>query len=301
MTALADHQFELLPTMSASDGQVFGIGSDVSLNEDGFHPGDDDWTTEDDVNPRRGGAAFGRDTLNGPTWGWDLHVNRDDESGALETLAAFKTAWRAQAIRSTPGAVIPIRYQLDGRVRRIFGRPRRYSGPPNNLILSGMVPITVDFQCSDSYTYDDQETQLTIPAQTGSVGGFIFPAVFPTTTLPPGLGNASAVVDGDAETYPVITFVGPLTNPELSTPEWTLRLNRSIGIGSQVVVDLRPWAMTVMLNGTSSVAGSLGRGKGQYLSDMKLQPGINAMAFRASTGSDAGYCTVRWRSAWNSI
>lgn len=301
MTILKDHQFELLPSLSAADGQLFGIGSDVSLNDEGFHPPDDDWTVEDDANPRRGGTAFGRDVLNGPTWGWDLHVNRDDEAGALETLAAFKTAWRALTIRSTPGAVLPIRYQLDGRVRRIFGRPRRYSGQPDNRILTGYVPITVDFACSDSYTYDDQETSLSLTPLIGSKGGFVFPTVFPTTTLPVASVSDQAVVGGDAPTYPVVTFNGPVTTPSLQTDAWTLQLNRSIAAGDSVVVDLRPWAMTALLNGTSSVAGDLLRGRGQYLSDMKLEPGRTDIIFRAAASSGAGTCTVRWRSAWNSI
>jgi hypothetical protein len=179
MTALTDHQFELLPTMSASDGQVFGIGSDINLDENGFHPGDDDWTVEDDANPRKGGTAFGRDVLNGPTWAWDLFVDTADESEALVALSALRTAWRALDLRRTPGGVIPIRYQLDGRVRRIFGRPRRFSGQPNNQILAGYVPVTVDFACSDSYTYDDLESSTTLGIQVGSVGGFIFPLTFP--------------------------------------------------------------------------------------------------------------------------
>jgi hypothetical protein len=165
----------------------------------------------------------------------------------------------------------------------------------------GYVPLTVDFQAIDSYTYDDQESSVTLGAAVGSEGGFQFPVVFPVTTLPVGDSANQAVVDGDAPTYPVITFTGPLTNPVLATNDWTLSLNRAIGVGQVVTVDLRPWAMTALLNTGASVAGDLGRGRNQYLSDMKLQPGRTDLAFRAAASSGAGTCTVRWRNAWNSI
>lgn len=54
-TALEDYQFELLPGVDTASGEVFGIGRDISMDDGGFLPGDDDWQVEDESNPA--GAA----------------------------------------------------------------------------------------------------------------------------------------------------------------------------------------------------------------------------------------------------
>ena len=68
MTALAEHQYEILPTADANDGFVFGIGAEVSVET--FDPGEATWLTQDTQNTRRGTRGFGRDVLTGKTWLW---------------------------------------------------------------------------------------------------------------------------------------------------------------------------------------------------------------------------------------
>lgn len=301
MTDLNEMQFELLPTMNAVNGQVFGIGAAVSIDDGGFLPGDDDWEHQDENNPIRGGMSFGRDLLNGPTWGFNLHVDQVDTKTAKDALAAFKTAWRALHIRQIPGKVIPLRYCLGDEVRRVYGRPRRFAAPPDNLMMSGYVPITADFQCVDGFTYSDTEDSIVMSLGVigSSTGGMTFPLTFPVDTVPVGDTQQQAVVGGDAPTYPVIRFNGPVTNPELSNGDWTLSLDMTIPASSYVEVDLRPWGLTAMLNGNTSVAGALGRR--QYLSDMKLEPGRYEFLYRGSSSSSSSTCEVRWSNAWNSI
>lgn len=298
MTALDEMQFEILAGTYDADGFVFGIGADVSIDDGGFAPPDDDWIDEDSENPQLGGTAFGRDTLSGPTWAWSLHTDGEDVATAIAAKDGLKKFWRAQAIRDTPGAVIPIRYKLNGRVRRFYGRPRRWSAPPSNLILGGYIPITVDFKAADSYTYDDIEQSVFIGLTTGSSGGFVFPLTFPYTSLPVGTGGDVAIVGGDARTYPVIRIDGPVTNPEVSCNAWTLNLDRTIADGDYVEIDTRPWAQTVLLNGTSSVAGDLRRR--QPLSKMYLEPDAHTFQFRGSSAFTTATCTVRWANAYSS-
>lgn len=299
MTILDEMQFELLPTLAAGDGQVFGIGAGVSVDDGGFIPGEDQWQSEDEVNTRRGGIAFGRDLLLGPTWGFNLHVNQSDVKTAKVALGNFKTAWRAAHIRQTPGAVIPLRYRLGDEIRRVYGRPDRISAPPDNMILGGFIPITCDFKCVDGNTYDDIEQAITLAARTGSAGGFTYPLVYPVTSLPVSSGSDQAVVGGSARTYPVIRFNGPVTNPSLETAAWTLKLNMTIPNGQYVEVDLRPWAISVLLNGTANVSGAIGRRT--YLEDMAFEPGRHELIYRASTTSSASTCEVRWSNAHNSL
>lgn len=302
MTNLADHQFEILPDVDAADGEVFGIGAHVSMNGDGFHPGSTSWATQDSTAPA-GHVNFGRDALQGPVWAWDLHVDRDDEHNALETLGSFATAWRALHIRRTPGAFLAIRYQLDGRLRRIYGRPGLYDGPPSNLILSGYVDITCDFQAVDGFTYDDAESSvlLTVGESDGGAGGggFTFPLTFPVQALAPTEQIAQIAVEGDAPTSPIVRFNGPVTNPRLETDEWALSLNYDIPAGQYVEVDTRPWSLNVLLNGTTPIPGVIGRR--QNLTAMKFQPGSLQTRFIGSSSSGAATCHIRWRNAHNSI
>lgn len=300
-----DYHFEILPNEGTGDGVPFGIGLDVSLDAEGFAPGSTDWAVQDAEDPSSGVTMFGRDRLLGPVWNWQLHVNRTDADEAIETLGVFKTAWRALHIRNTPGAVVALRYRVGGRTRRIYGRPRRFEAPPTNQILSGYVPVSVDFKCVDDFTYEDQETTVTLslgedledPTQdTG--GGFIFPVTFPVATLPPTRERIQVSVGGDAPTYPIVRFNGPVVDPRLVTDDWTLSLGYTIPAGQYVEIDTRPWRQTVMLNGATSVAGRLGRR--QRLSKVYFNPGRFEAKY-VGFSSSSSTCVVRWAAAHNSL
>lgn len=299
MSDIAEMQFELLPSEAASDGFVFGIGAEVSVDDGGFLPGGHDWFTQDSENPTRGTTAFGRDHLRGPTWAWNLHVNRQDKYEAVDTLDRFATAWLARDVVGRVGAVVPIRYRLANRVRRVYGRPRRYDAPPSNLIMGGYVPVTVDFKCVDALIYADEEKSLTLSLQQGSEGGFAFPVTFPVQTLPVGTYLDQVVVGGNAPTHPIVRFNGPVTDPSLETDDWSLSLSMEIPAGQYVVIDTRPWALSAMLNGTSSVAGFLGRR--QWLSRVAFTPGRHEMLFRGTSATGGAQCLITWRDANDSI
>lgn len=299
MINLDEMQFEILESEESSNGVPFGIGHDVSVNDGGFDPGELGWVTQDGVNSTRGTTMFGRDVNSGRTWAWTLHTDQEDTQTALAALARLNTAWRARAVVGTPGKVLPLRYRVGDRVRRVYGRPRRFAAPPSNQIISGMIPITCDFSVADDLHYDDAEQSTTITWAQDSDGGFVLPATLPITTLPGSNKAGLVTVSGDAPAYPVIRFDGPVTNPSLSTDEWTLTLNMSISAGQYVEIDTRPWAMTALLNGTASVAGKLGRR--QWLEDVRLQPGNQELHFSGASSSGGATCTVRWRNAHNSL
>lgn len=302
MSTLAEFQFELLPGMSDADGFVFGIGADVSTDENGFHPGATAWATQNSQSPN-GTVNFGRDQLQGPVWAWDLFVNGEEVEDAAGTLAAATAAWRAMQIRLTPGAVLPLRYQFAGQTRRIYGRPGNFEPTMNNLVLNGFVPITCDFQAVDGYTYNDAYDTISLSLNDSDEGagggGFIFPVILPTNSAIPTEQVGSVAAGGDAETGLIVRFNGPITSPSLSTDNWTLSLpDYAIPTGQYVEIDTRPWANTVLLNGVTSVAGALARRI--RLNDIRLQPGsIEARFNGVTTGIPS--CTLTWASAWNSI
>jgi len=302
MTALAEHQFEILPSAEATSGFVFGIGAAVSVNEDGFDPGENDWLTQDTQNTRRGITAFGRDVLGARTWVWSSHTDQDDVASAVAVLEDFSAAWMPELLVRNPGVMTALRYRLAGRDRRIFGRPRRYAAPPTNLILNGMVDITHDFQAVDSFTYDDVESSVEIPyVSDTSGGGVILPAVMPVMmTSSDGNGQDQITIAGNARSYPIVRFNGPWTNPSLITDDWTLSWNGSIADGNWVEIDTRPWALTVRNQSGASVVAGLNRRT--WLEDCWFDPQSQPQcALRGVATGGTASATIRWRNAWTSI
>lgn len=308
MTLLNDHQFEILADPDAADGFVFGIGAEVSLNEDGFDPGETDWLTQDAQNTRRGNSAQGRDVRVAKTWIWESHVNRTEVEEAVDTLERFADAWSPEEVMETPHAFTAVRYKLAGRTRRIFGRPRRFAAPPTNLILNGYVDVTHDFSLVDSFTYDDEESMAVMPySSTVEGGGFTFPATFPIETTPSsGFGGGQLMVSGTARAYPIIRFNGPWLNPEIITDDWTLTWKGEIGPTGWVEIDTRPWVLTVLNQDGASVVGgpgaSMGLSRRTWLEDCWFAPGSSPqITFGGSSSSGSATAVIRWRNTWKSI
>lgn len=301
---MQDFNFELLPSDTAASGALFGIGQQVGLDDGGFTPGSTDWGIQDSESSQNGTTGFGRDRLLGPSWNWQLHTDRSTAAEALASVRSFRAAWHALHIRDTPGAMLPLRFQLEGERRRIYGRPRRFEAPPDNKILGGYVPISVDFKCVDGFVYADEMSEVVLQLgqeledpDVDSGGGFIFPVVFPVVTLPPTRQQTQLQVGGDAPAYPIIRFNGPVINPSLTAEDWTVSLDYTIPEGQYVEIDTRPWRMTALLNGNASVAGRLGRR--QRLSRVRFQPGRFEAKYNGFS-STLSTCSIRWAPTFNS-
>lgn len=292
-----DYQFDL-------DGVTFGLHCPVGLVDGGFDPGSADWRTQDVANPVGDGTAFGRDYLNGPTWAWSLFTDQEDASTALDTLATLAQVWRNPGGRQVPGDVRALSYRLKGRTRRVYGRPRRLAYPPDNKILGGFIPIAADFVTADALHYDDGESSLTIGTVPFSPGGFPSPGTTPWTSVG-GIGERtnSILVEGDAATYPVITFAAGANavaaNPRLTIGDTVYRLDYVIPAASSVTINTLPWAQTVLTPAGASIAGALSRDT--RLDRAGLQPGVHVVSFYCEDLSGQATCTVSWRSAHHSL
>lgn len=295
-TTLDEHQFELLRE-DADTGVAFGIGLGVSCNADGFDPGSNDWLIQDQDDPFSGATRMGRDVRTGSTFTWSLHVNDVDEPGALDELDALADAWAPDGLDGAEAMVL--RYRVGGRVRRVYGRPRRFAHSLDNRILSGMIPVTADFKRVDPLYYDDSPESVTVGVAYESEGGFIFPVTFPVLTLPGGYAPGEAFVSGRRKTWPIIRLQGPLTNPELMTDNWTLGLNLTLNEGHYVEIDTRPWKRTITLDGTSAIPGAL-KAKTR-LRDLFLNPGHQSFGFRAISETGTGSATISWYPAYPSL
>lgn len=302
MAILAEHQFEILPSENAANGFVFGIGAEVSVNEGGFDPGEVEWLTQDTVNTRRGVTAFGRDVPGAKTWAWESHANGADVYEAVDILERFADAWMPDALVREPSAVTCLRYRIADRVRRIYGRPRRYAAPPTNLILGGYNDVSHDFATVDAFTYDDLQSNMVIPYVSTSLGGgIVLPATMPIIMeASEGNGAGQFSVSGNARAYPIIRFNGPWINPSITTDDWTLAWTGSIPDGDYVEIDARPWVLTVLnAAGASEVEGI---SRQTWLEDVwfapQSQPQVT-LGGVASSGSAT--CEIKWRNTWKSL
>lgn len=302
MTILKDHQFEILPSAEANDGFVFGIGAEVSVNGDGFDPGESDWLTQDAQNTRRGVNGFGRDVRGSKTWTWSSHTDEEDVEGAADVLDRFSAAWAPELLAREPGSLTAIRYRIAGRDRRVFGRPRRYSAPPSNLILNGYVPITHDFALVDSFTYADVESSAEILYSSSMAGGgIVLPVVLPASSSPSfGNGGGQLSIGGYARAFPIIRFNGPWINPVLDTGDWLIKWTGTILDGGWVEIDCRPWALTVLDQSGASAVEGLHRQT--WLEDCWFAPQSQPQISLAGTATGgSASATVRWRDTFTSI
>lgn len=291
---LADFQFDL-------DGYVFGLGCDISLLDGGFDPGTAEWRTQDQDNPVGDGRVFGRDYLSGPTWGFSLFVDATDPETALAAWGDVSKAWRNEGGRRTPGAVCTLRYAVAGRTRRVYGRPRRFAGTPDNKLLQGTAPITTDFDCADALHYDDVEQSVVVPILPATTGGFMAPFIFPLSTLSaPGPRQGTITVDGDADCPVVIKVHGPVSAPVVTGPGWLLNFaGLTLAYDEELVIDTRPWAKTALVRG-GSVAGTLTR-QSTRLTDVRLALGDQAITFAGIDETASASCTLFWRPTWTSL
>lgn len=172
---------------------------------------------------------------------------------------------------------------------------------PGNKILTGNIGIQADFVTADGMHYDDLEQSTVLGLAAAPGGGLIFPATFPvlfagTEQARPGLLAGG----GDAPTPIVARIDGPVVSPRLEFPGWVIDFPGLDLLEDQWIdIDTRPWAMTVLRNGISSVAGALSRFS--RLGNAKIPPEGGEIVFSGTSATGTAQCAVSWRPAWNSL
>ena len=294
MAELQDHQFELL-------GVPFGIDCEVTVEDEGFNPGTATWRVQDSELPLEDGMQFGLDRLSPPVWTWNLSTDRASEAEALASLERLATAWRADAVRGTPGAVTPLRYRLAGRDRRVYGRPRRWASPLSNRILDGYIPITADFATVDGVFYDDNEQTFNIGTVPATTGGFTFPLTFPMSTIRSGgFRQSNFRVGGSFPTWLVVEITGEIADPYIVIDQnQRIGLNGQLSADTPITLDGRPWVRAALRPDGSSASGMLNRTT--RLANLKVAPGSHEVTFGGIDPSGGAIARLSWRNAYSSI
>lgn len=288
-----EKQFEL-------SGVTFGRGADIEVSN--WSPGSPTIRTQDTDRPTGDGVRMGRDFRSGATWSFSMFTNADSEEAAWDSLSDLSSAWEADDVRSQSDAVLPLRYRLAGRDRRVYGRPRRWTASPTNLSLDGRIDVEADFALVYPLVFDDHlnSQRFTVVPPLDPQAGFLAPFTPPFTL---GANSSSRQftlnVGGKVPTPIMLTFEGPLQpGARVEVGDWVAQLEEAVPVDDPVTVDARPWVRTVTRRSDGSgvrVAPRLTR-----LSKMWLAPGSHKVTFSADSPSGTGSVVISWHDAFSS-
>jgi len=243
------------------------------------------------------GRVMGRDSEDAPEWTFDLRVRRG--GGTFDALGRLRAAWQGHA---EPGALSVLRYSLPGRVRRVYGRPRRFTPDADAVRHAwhhGRAPVLASFQLADPRVFDDVARSVTLSVVPASVGGLEAPLVAPLSTVRSSAPRAGLVdAAGDAPAPVTVTFQGPITDPWVRGPGWEVGLSGHIAYDQTVTVDALA-ATATLSPGGASVGGRLTRRT--RLRDAVLRPGQQELTFGGSDQTGTATVTISWRDAWWSL
>lgn len=138
---------------------------------------------------------------------------------------------------------------------------------------------------------------IVAPAPGASAGGFRSPL---TSPLVSGAGVAGSVVAHNAGrglAWPILTIVGPCTNPSVlnfNTGE-VIYFNAVLAAGESLVIDTNPRRRTVRFNGVANRYRFFDSARSDWWA---LVPGDNDVRVGFATYSAGARLTVQWRDAW---
>lgn len=276
----------------------FGEGQPVEL----WGPpefGDAELTSDDEARPRMDGTMFGQDFRGGRTITFTLGMQVENDHAAVMQLASrLETAWRGDAVRSTPAAVATL---TSGEANRmVLGRPRRlaidYAG-----LYRGWLRAVADFATIDDVWYDAQQRFANVQVAPPSSGGFLAPFITPIGTMAPATAHGVINVVTELPAWTVATIYGPISNPTFRvTNLFDLKLRTSIPAGESVTIDTRPWKRTILRDSDgASLAGKLDRRT--RLDRTGLSAGRHEIALLGTDGTGSASMTVRWAGSYASM
>lgn len=293
MPALAEGQFSL-------DGYVFGTpADDVVILEKGLDHAELSYRTQDTPHPLADETLFGRDIITPPTWTFTLGARNDvNLDTTLETLT---TLWRADAIRSTPGARMALTYCLNGRERVVYGRPRNFAVDQGVTADNNFKVVTAQFTLAEIVSYGATERTASLSQVTTTPGtGLVLPKALPWDLTSTYATRAGLITMGSAVPAPFeVDIYGPTigtaTDIRVWSADWLLHFGVTISPGDTFTY--RTVNGTATLNG-NSVAPNL---RGSSTARARISPGSAEVVLTSSDTSNTVTGTVRWRDVYASF
>lgn len=286
----ADLSYEL-------DGFTFGSDTDVLVLD--LEVGPADIISNDASLPMQDGLRFGRDYRAGRVLTFEMIVMLGTGPDALDALARLETAWLADTVRATPGAVTILSLTRGGRTRRVYGRPRRFALAPERDRF-GWLSATADFQCLDHLFYGDAELVTTVGMASPSVGGLVGPLIGPIDAESFAEGILDVFVGGTVPGWPTIRINGPIVDPTIElVGQWSAKLNVTLASDQYVTIDTTPWNRAVRRSDGANMAGKF-TAASQRVSHMRVPPGRQQFILRGLDPTGSAHADVHIREAFPS-
>lgn len=277
---------------------TFGTGDLPVFNKKTPEFGTTDVRTSDNDRPRGDGRSFGVDYFGGQTVSFDLGVRAPSDAEVREETAVLRSIWRADPVRLTPGAVAELQLNYAGRVRSVFGRPRRFAPDYSDAAINRYVQVLADFACVDDLFYGPAEEPVEFNLVPSTDGGLIAPLAAPLSTTSSSDRSQVAKIVSEEPVWPIVTLYGPITNAvvEVGPVRWEVRLD--LNEGEWVTIDSRPWARTAIRNGTASVGGSI---RGTRLAASALPAGTYAVGLRGMDPTGTSRLRLHWNKTYSAL
>jgi hypothetical protein len=273
----------------------YTIGPDQAVFAQDVDPGYPEIRVQDKEASNGDHRFFGRDYLTPPIWSMTLVVNQDTPENGLAVLSQLAGIWRDKTVRLVPNAETTLGYEIAGRQRMVYGRPRKFAYNPSGFD-DGVTTATAEFATSDPlfYAMEQQSRRVTlVPAITG---GFLVPFDVPIyTETTAEIQGTIQDVGGDEPTPFELLIHGPVRNPYAYGNGWEIRLSSVLGPNEWVTVNTR--TMTALRNDGVSLAGYLSRGT--RLADARLTPGPDRFVFGGIDNTGTAYAELYWHAAFN--
>lgn len=179
----------------------------------------------------------------------------------------------------------------DGSLYQIQGAVQDFECDDENVLSS---PFLINFYCGFPYFLKQaQSTQsFNIPAG----GGVVVPFIVPVTLAGSTGGVETLTNNGTAETYPLLTLSGPLTNPviqNITTGEF-IAINVTLQPGDVLIIDMTPPLPTVVLNDSQDLIANISDTSDFWYLDV----GANIIKLSSSNNADTGTVLVAWNDAF---
>lgn len=205
-----------------------------------FDPGVDPVSSTDIENPVFDDTFPGSDFYRGPTWLFELVCEGKTQAQTLDTVDRLKRAWRPTGAKRG-GVLYPLRFNLAGRDRVAWGRPRKFSHTPQDTSLQGFVIVEVEFQLLDPLLYAGEPFYRQLSIVPPLARGLKEPLVEPLSTGGPSGVRQGMIEDtgGTAPTPFIVRVYGPIKDPFFSINGRKYGFNLSLSEGQELVVDSR--------------------------------------------------------------
>jgi hypothetical protein len=287
------------------DDVVFGRDTDIPVQKAEINPYN--VNQKDFQLPRSDIVRFGVDTVTGGPIVFTMSVMsnymldnipgeyvpvpliEDLSLGNNELLHRLAAVWKDRPLRMTWGASKPLLYcDGTGQVRRIYGRPGKFTHTPRNKSGELWIDVQAEFRRMDTFSHSDIEYY----AASNPEGDGI---------LPGGAPISVSRLDGDGDAWLRLSFIGPMSHPIVQLGDAVVELTSAIAPGEILEFCSYPWqARVVDSNGVNRRTEVIGDTK--YLDQIYFPAGSTIDVSWTCTGADTTtQMYFLWREAYNVI